>query len=192
MISGPIPELLDEVQGFVDATTGGLDAVIGSRRERLPAYPSAAIREAVLNALAHRDYGLVGATVDVTIWDDRVEVQSPGPLPGHITLANIRDEHYSRNRRIMQVLKLLGLVEEYGEGVDRMIREMEDRLLDPPLFATTPSSVTVTLRNRSPITAEEQAWLAVLGGLDLTPRSAARLSSPGAKARSRRDFCERR
>jgi len=167
-IVGPIPRLLDDVQAFLDATTGGLEAVVGRRRERLPAYPTAALREAVLNALAHRDYGLVGATVDVTVWDDRVEVQSPGPLPGHITLDNIRDEHYSRNRRIMQVLKLLGLVEEYGEGVDRMIREMENRLLEPPLFATTPSSVTVTLRNRSPITAEEQAWLAVLGRLDLT------------------------
>jgi len=167
-IVGPIPKLLDEVQAFLDASTGGVEAVVGRRRERLPAYPTAALREAVLNALAHRDYGLVGATVHVTVWDDRVEVQSPGPLPGHITLDNIRDEHYSRNRRIMQVLKLLGLVEEYGEGVDRMFREMEDRLLEPPLFATTPFSVTVTLRNRSPITAEEQAWLAVLGRLDLT------------------------
>jgi ATP-dependent DNA helicase RecG len=167
-IAAPIPRLLDEVQTFLETTTGGLEAVVGRRRERLPAYPTAALREAVLNALSHRDYGLVGATVDVTVWDDRVEVQSPGPLPGHITLDNIRDEHYSRNRRIMQVLKLLGLVEEYGEGVDRMFREMEDRLLEPPLFATTPSSVTVTLRNRSPITAEEQAWLAVLAGLDLT------------------------
>jgi ATP-dependent DNA helicase RecG len=166
---GPIPALLDEVQAFLDTATGGLEVVVGPRRERLPAYPIAALREAVLNALAHRDYGLIGATVDVTVWDDRVEVQSPGPLPGHITLENIRDEHYSRNRRVMQVLKLLRLVEEYGEGVDRMFQEMEDRLLEPPLFVTTQSSVTVTLRNRSPITADEQAWLAVLGRLDLKP-----------------------
>jgi ATP-dependent DNA helicase RecG len=165
---GPIPVLLDRVQAFLDETTGGVEAVIGNRREQLPAYPPAAVREAVLNALAHRDYGLVGATVDVTVWDDRVEVQSPGPLPGHITLANIRDEHYSRNRRIMQVLKLLGLVEEYGEGVDRMYREMEERLLEPPLFTPTPSSVTVTLRNHSLITPDEQVWLSLLRGLDLT------------------------
>ncbi len=167
-ISGPIPLLLDEVQRFVEGHAGGLEAVIGGRRERLPAYPASVIREAVLNALAHRDYGLAGATVDITVWDDRLEIQSPGSLPGHITLENMRAEHYSRNRRIMQVLKLLGLVEEYGEGVDRMIVEMEARLLEPPVFAPTPSSVTVTLRNRSPITAEEQAWLALLGRLELT------------------------
>lgn len=167
-IVGPLPRLLDAVQEFIDRHTGGHEAVIGGRRERLPSYPAAVIREAVLNALAHRDYGRAGATVDVTIWDDRIEVQSPGSLPGHITLENIRSEHYSRNRRMMQVLKELGLVEEYGEGVDRMYREMEARLLEPPLFAATPSSVTVTLRNRSPITMEDQAWLAVLGQLDLT------------------------
>ncbi len=167
-IAGPIPRLLDEVQRFIDAQAGGLETVLGGHRERLPVYPTAVIREAVLNALAHRDYGLAGATVDVTIWDDRIEVQSPGSLPGHITLDNIRAEHYSRNRRIMMVLKLLGLVEEYGEGIDRMYREMDARLLEPPAFVVTPSSVTVTLRNRSPITAEEQAWLALLGGLELS------------------------
>ena len=46
-----------------------------------------------MNALAHRDYGLKGATVDITVWDDRIEVRSPGPLPGHITIDNMRDEH---------------------------------------------------------------------------------------------------
>lgn len=168
-VAGPLSRMVDEVHGFVEGAAGGVEVVVGRRRERLPAYPPTVIREAVLNALAHRDYGLAGATVDVTVWDDRVEIQSPGPLPGHITLDNIRSEHYSRNRRIMGVLKLLGLVEEYGEGVDRMIRDMEDRLLEPPLFTTTPSSVTVTLRSQSPITADDQAWLAVLGRLDLTP-----------------------
>lgn len=78
------------------------------------------LREALLNALAHRDYGLRGATVDVTIWDDRIEIRSPGSLPGPITLENMRVEHYSRNRKLIGCLKALGLVLEYGEGIDRM------------------------------------------------------------------------
>ena len=64
--------------------------------------------------------GLDGATVDITVQDDRIEVRSPGPLPGHITIDNMRDEHYSRNPRIMRILKTVGLVEEYGDGIDRM------------------------------------------------------------------------
>ena len=159
---GPLPDALNCCMRFIERHTLRYEAVIGSRRERIPQYPEVALREAILNALAHRDYGLVGSTVDITIWDDRIEVKSPGPLPGHITAENMRLEHYSRNRRIMRVLKTLGLVEEYGEGVERMHREMEARLMEPPIFAPTPSSVTATLRNRFLVDVEDQAWLAML------------------------------
>jgi ATP-dependent DNA helicase RecG len=168
-IDGPIPALLDRTLAFIDGHTSHHEAVVGTHRETFAEYPPAVLREAILNALAHRDYGLVGATVDVTIWDDRIEIHSPGPLPGHITTENMRSEHYSRNRRIMRVLKTLNLVEEYGEGVDRMFNEMEARLMEPPHFAATPSSVTVTLYNRSILSIEDQAWLALLSHLeDLT------------------------
>lgn len=167
-IDGPIPHVVDRVLEFIDAHTTSHEAVVGTHRETFAEYPPAVLREAVLNALAHRDYGLTGATVDVTIWDDRIEIQSPGSLPGHITTDNMRQEHFSRNRRIMRVLKTLNLVEEYGEGVDRMISEMEARLMEPPHFAATSSSVTVTLYNRSILSIEDQAWLALLGHLDLT------------------------
>ncbi len=167
-LTGPLTGVLEAVLDFVTRHTKRYQLVAGSRRVTMPEYPAEVLREAVVNALGHRDYGLKGGTVDVTIWDDRVEIRSPGSLPGPITLDNMRDEHYSRNRRIMRVLKLLGLVEEYGEGVDRMIREMEARLMEPPLFTATPASVTVTLRNRFLVGVEDQAWLAVLGHLDLS------------------------
>ena len=168
-IDGPIPALLERTLAFIDKHTSHYEAVVGTHRETFAEYPPAVLREAILNALAHRDYSLIGATVDVTIWDDRIEIHSPGPLPGHITTENMRSEHYSRNRRIMRVLKTLNLVEEYGEGVDRMFNEMEARLMEPPHFAATPSSLTVTLYNRSILSIEDQAWLALLGHLeDLT------------------------
>ena len=172
--SGPLPEVLDCCLEFIGRHTARYQAVVGTRREDIAEYPEAVLREVVLNALAHRDYRLAGATVDITVWDDRIEVRSPGPLPGHITVENIREEHYSRNRRIMQVLKTLRLVEEYGEGVDRMFREMEARLLEPPIFLATSSSVTVTLRNRSLVDVADQAWLAQLSAYPLS--SAERLA----------------
>lgn len=165
---GPISRVVDLILGFVGTETSSHEAVVGTHRETFAEYPPSVLREAVLNALSHRDYSLAGATVDVTIWDDRIEIQSPGPLPGHITTDNMREEHFSRNRRIMRVLKILNLVEEYGEGVDRMINEMEARLMEPPHFAATSSSVTVTLYNRSILSIEDQAWLSLLGHLDLT------------------------
>ena len=166
--SAPLAATVDCCLRFIDDHTRHVEAVTGSRREVLPEYPQAVLREAIVNALAHRDYGLHGSTVDVSVWDDRVEIHSPGPLPGHITLDNMRAEHYSRNPRIMRVLKTLGLVEEYGEGIERMYREMESRLLEPPIFAATGSSVTVTLYNRSVVDVEEQLWLQALDGEHLT------------------------
>ncbi len=134
----------------------------------LSAYPQAVLREAIVNALAHRDYGLKGSTVDISVWDDRIETHSPGPLPGYITLENMRTEHYSRNPRIMRVLQSVGLVEEYGEGIERMYQEMESRLLEPPVFFATDGSVTVALYHRSAIDVEEQLWLQALEGVHLT------------------------
>ena len=166
--SGPLPEVLDRCLEFIGRHTARYQAVVGTRRQDIAEYPESVLREVVLNALAHRDYRLAGATVDITVWDDRIEVRSPGPLPGHITVENIREEHYSRNRRIMQVLKTLRLVEEYGEGVDRMFREMEARLLEPPIFVATSSSVTVTLRSRSLVDVADQAWLAQLSAYPLS------------------------
>ncbi len=166
--TGPLRKIFDCCMDFVADHTHRHEIVIGKPRESLPEYPVAVLREAVLNALAHRDYGLVGATIDITVWDDRVEVRSPGPLPGHITVENMRNDHYSRNPKIMGVLKIMKFVEEFGEGIDRMHSEMEARLMEPPIFDATPDSVTVTLRNASMASAEDQAWLMTLGSEPLT------------------------
>lgn len=166
--AGPLVHVLDGSLKFIHKHTAHYEVVRSTYRETLPEYPGAVLREAVLNALAHRDYGIAGATVDITIWDDRIEVSSPGALPAPVTVENIRAEHCSRNPRLMRVLKTMGLVEEYGEGVDRMFREMETRLLEPPRFAATPASVTVTLRNRFLVPVEDQVWLSLLAPSSIT------------------------
>lgn len=168
-VSGPIPSLVEDVLASLVRQIPGVEVVQGSRRERLPLYPREVLREAVLNALAHRDYSIAGTTVDITIWDDRLEIRSPGSLPGPITVDNIRDQHYSRNRRVMTILKTLGFVEEYGEGMDRIFGEMEARLMRPPAIVADGVSVTLTLFAGSFLDAEDQAWLSLLGHLTLSP-----------------------
>ena len=167
-IAGPLVPTVERCLRFVEQHTRTVEAVVGLKRERLPEYPPEALREALTNALAHRDYQLLNATVDVTVWDDRVEIRSPGSLPGHVTAENIRTEHYSRNPRVMRVLKTLGVVEEYGEGVSRMFEAMDRRLMDPPRIEATPESVTVTLSNRQAVPISDQLWLRDFQGQDLT------------------------
>lgn len=166
--AGPLLDVFERCLRFIEQHTRRYEVVVGVQREALPEYPDVVIREAVLNALAHRDYGLTGATTDITIWDDRLEIRSPGSLPGHITVENMRAEHYSRNRRLMGVLQKLGLVEEFGEGMDRMFREMDARLMTPPDINATSGSVTVTLYNRILVSIDDQAWMALLADFPMT------------------------
>jgi ATP-dependent DNA helicase RecG len=169
-VTGPLVEVVDRLVGLINAPRpGAAEAMVALRREPVPPYPPEALREGLLNALGHRDYALTGATVDVTVWDDRLEIRSPGSLPGHMTLDNLRAEHYSRNPRIMTVLKTMRLVEEYGEGVDRLYEQMAVRLLPDPSWSANPSSVTLLLQSTSEVSVEDQIWLSMLSNLDLTP-----------------------
>ena len=124
------------------------EAVIpGLAREERPEYPLFAVREALVNAVCHRDYGIKGLRVEIRMFDDRLEVQSPGGLPGYITLDNIVDEHFSRNPRIVNGLFQWGFIEELGLGIDRMIESMVQAGHPQPTFRATPYSFTVILQN---------------------------------------------
>ena len=85
----------------------------------IPTFNEGAIREAVLNAIAHRDYRL-GSSVFVRQYPRRLEIVSPGGFPAGITAENILYRQAPRNRRIAEVLSKCGLVERSGQGVDRM------------------------------------------------------------------------
>ena len=81
--------------------------------------------EALVNAVTHRSYSIGGDHVRVELFDDRVEVESPGRLPGLVRLDNIRSTRFARNPRVARALSDLGYVRELGEGVNRMFEEMQ-------------------------------------------------------------------
>ena len=83
------------------------------------------------------------------MYANRLEVISPGDLPGYITLDNLVEEHFSRNPRIVNGLYQWGYIEELGLGIDRMIEEMVETGHPPPKFRATPYSFTVTLQERT-------------------------------------------
>lgn len=145
---GRIPEMLDAARGALHAAmskAGMLDG--GLRRQERPEYPDVALREALLNAVAHRDYGREGSFVQVRLFADRLEVQSPGGLAGGVTVDNIRWEQYTRNPTITRLLEELGYVERRGIGIDLMIQAMADANLPLPTFEDRGTSFWVTLRN---------------------------------------------
>jgi ATP-dependent DNA helicase RecG len=119
--------------------------MIGLERQDWTQLPPAAVREALVNAVAHRDYSVRGEGIRVSLFSDRLEVYSPGRLPGHVTIENIVAERFSRNESLVQVLADFGLIERLGYGIDRMLRQMEDAGLPPPAFRETAAGFLVTL-----------------------------------------------
>lgn len=126
----------------VGATVNGLE------RAELLEYPRFAVREALVNAVAHRDYRIRGRRIEVRMYADRLEIISPGGLPGYMTLDNLVEEHFSRNPRLVGGLFQWGYIEELGLGIDQMIEEMTQSGHEPPTFKATPHLFTVTLKNK--------------------------------------------
>ena len=152
-------------------------AVIGRlrRRERW-SLPPAAVREAIVNAVAHADYSQQGAPIRVAIFDDRLEVENPGLLPFGLTLADLpHGISKLRNRVIGRVLHELGLVEQWGSGVPRMLAACRESGLSPPVWNEIGVRLRVTLRTER------------VGGVDVDPtdRSILDLLEHGAQRSTR-------
>lgn len=145
-IRGPLPEQIRRAESFVVSNMRKGARIDGLEREDRPEYPSPALREAIVNAVAHRDYAVRGDEIRVLMFGDRIEVYSPGKLAGHVTVDNIAEERFARNGIIVQVLSDLGLGEKLGYGIDRMIRLMREWGLPAPRFVETANGFKVILR----------------------------------------------
>ena len=119
----------------------------GVRRNEQWSIPLPAVREAIINAVTHADYSQVGAPIRVSVFDDRVEVESPGLLPFGLTIDDIvRGVSRLRNRVIGRVLKELGLIEQWGSGIGRMIDSCREHGLPSPEFEEIATHFRVTFR----------------------------------------------
>jgi ATP-dependent DNA helicase RecG len=158
-IGGTLADQVRQAEAFVTTNMRRGMRIRGLAREETTEYPLPVVREAIVNAIAHRDYSIRGEGARVLMFSDRLEVYSPGRLPGHVTLANLKDERYSRNEAIVAVLSDMGYIERLGYGIDRMIATMQEAGLPEPLFDEMSAGFKVTLRSASPdiVSAAPQA-----------------------------------
>ena len=121
-IEGSVFDAIDEVPRFIRRNTRMAARIGTMRREDIPEYPEVAIREILVNAIAHADYSLTGMHIFVAIYSDKMEVQNPGMLPFGMTMDDFRSGVSKiRNRVIARVFRELGLMEEWGSGYRRVI-----------------------------------------------------------------------
>lgn len=135
IFEGRILEQVEQAVDFIkiqmkEKTYLGHDGIFVTEEE----YSEFVRTEIVVNAATHRDYGIKGTDIQIKMFDDRLEVDSPGTFAGMVKKENIRYTHFSRNPKIAAFLKDYGYVKEYGEGVDRMCKELESIGLPDPVF----------------------------------------------------------
>lgn len=146
-IRGPMPLAIERAIDFIDRNTRHPMRVVGLDRVRLDEYPVDGLREALVNAVAHRQYEDGGRKILLEVFADRVVVSSPGLPPKPITLAGLRNGRYrpcSRNPVLAQCLSHFHRIEERGSGFRRMRDQMLDHGLKEPLLSTDTGYFQIT------------------------------------------------
>lgn len=146
-IEGPIPHQLLEVRDHIKVLQPTRRALIaGGRFGDVPLVPEDAWLEGVVNAAVHRSYSAAGDHIRVEIFDDRIEISSPGRFPGLVDLSDpLAATRFARNPRIARVCADLDFGQELGEGIRRMFEEMREAGLNDPIYRQTAGSVELTL-----------------------------------------------
>jgi len=125
-------------------------------------YPEPACREALINAITHRDYSLEGRGIEIRIFTDRLEVLSPGKLLSKLTIEDLKElkgAHETRNTYLARVLREFGYIRELGEGIRRIFELMKSNELVEPQISSPNKSFIVTLFYKLIYSKEEKIWL---------------------------------
>ena len=140
---------------FIERNTRTAYRIEGLKRQNIPEYPMKALREAITNAVMHRDWFFDGANVFVEIYTDRIEVSSPGSLPKGLTLADLGRKSVRRNALVSDLLHRIDFVEKAGTGIRRIRDEASAQDCPEPQFEAN-SFVTVTFRPNPKVRAEAE------------------------------------
>jgi ATP-dependent DNA helicase RecG len=145
-VEGPAYSQIEETLRIVTETIESVPSMEVEGALVPVSYPPEALKEIVVNAVIHRDYN-ISDDIHILIFDNRVEVRSPGVLPGHMTIENLLTERVARNRTITRLLNLYPNPpnKDIGEGLNTVFDKMKEAKLKEPIFETTGNSFVVIL-----------------------------------------------
>jgi ATP-dependent DNA helicase RecG len=132
--AGGLVSDIEESLRFIERNTRTGYRIEKLRREDVPEYPMRALREAITNAVMHRDYFEAGANVFVEIYGDRIEVSNPGGLPKGLSKEELGTRSVRRNPLIADLLHRIALIEKAGTGIRRMIEDARKHKCPEPKF----------------------------------------------------------
>lgn len=145
---GAIPKIIIEARDFINTQMREFQYLNNEGVfDKMPEYPEFAWFEGIVNALTHRNYSVNGEHIKFIMFDDRIEIYSPGLLPNIVTVETIRYSRYSRNPKIARILSEFGWVKEMNEGVKRIYTEMQSLYLQDPIYSEPAHQVLLRLEN---------------------------------------------
>jgi len=146
-IKGPLEKMIQDSLNKVDQILANASYNVSGKLEKLN-YPTEAIKEIIVNAVIHRDYSL-NDDIHIKIYDNRIEVFSPGKLPGFMTIENIYDERYSRNPNIVRMLHNLPnpVNHDIGEGLNTAKNELRKVGLVEPDIIESENGLKVIIKH---------------------------------------------
>ena len=151
-------DLYNLIYSAVKATKNVVEKIqkLGEDGLEVVTYPDETLHEVITNAVLHRDYS-IAADTQIRIFDNRVEVESPGKLPGHVTINNILDTQSARNPTIVRLINKFPNPpnQDVGEGLNTAFRAMESLRLKPPVIIEKENSVLVRIRHETLGSPEE-------------------------------------
>ena len=160
-LEGNLPRVIGDVRALLDTLIQKSAKLHDLFFREMPDYPTFVWTEAVVNAVAHRDYSIQSRWIEVWLFDDRLEIKSPGLPPAAVSMDDLkrgRPAHATRNPRIVRVLVELGLMREQGEGIPRMFEEMQVSFLPMPELDADGGWFRVILRNTPIFQATDSRW----------------------------------
>ena len=167
---GNVFELLSGGWEHVRQFLGQKRLVDGTFQIQLP-YPEDACREALVNAISHRDYSIEGRSIEIMAFDDRLEILNPGRLLSTVRLSELREGegvHDSRNTYIARVLREIGYMQEMGEGIRRISALLDGLELVPPEINSVDHSFLLSFSQRNIFSPAELTWLDAFRQYDLS------------------------
>jgi ATP-dependent DNA helicase RecG len=158
---GSIPVMVETAYTYILKTMRKSTLVNGLYHQEIPEYPFMAVREALLNAVMHRDYSPYARSsyIQIRLFADRLIIESPGCLYGSVTVDTLEEQQSTRNRQIMRFAEDLHLVENRGSGINTILNEMRKATMEPPIFEDTRSAFRVTFNNRHLLEPDTLTWL---------------------------------
>jgi ATP-dependent DNA helicase RecG len=146
-IEGPVYDLIEKAVTTTKQIIEGIKRMGESGLEDV-SYPDETLHEIITNAVLHRDYS-IATDIQIRIYDDRVEVESPGKLPGHVTIQNVLDEQFARNPKLVRLINKFPDPpnKDVGEGLNTAFAAMRRIRLKDPQITERGNSVVVFIRH---------------------------------------------